>query len=271
MTHPALAGSPLRFRLLSAPTYWRCEPAWFWRSRPLPDHLLWCVLDGSGQITLGERGSDVGPGWCTVFARGETPVAGHDPRRPLLVFGMHFSLTTAAGRTPQPHEVLPADRWCRLRDRTLLAALAARSDAGYRRGDRVGVRQAELCLEQILALLWEETSAPSLGPVDAALDDIGRAIREEPIRRWTVAELAARAALSRAQFTRRFTAHFGTPPARYVARARIDRAHQLLTETHMSVTQVAATLGYTDLSHFSRHYKAHTGHPPGTTRVPSSG
>lgn len=261
MTHPALAGTALRFRLLSGPTYWRCEPAWFWRSRPLPDHLLWCVLDGSGRVTLGGRHSDVGPGWCTVFAPGETPVAGHDPRRPLLVFGMHFSLTHA-GRVPSVGEVLPAERWCRVRDRTLLTALAARSDAGFRRGDAVGLRQAELCLEQILTLLWEDSSSDPLGQVDAALDDVARAVREEPSRRWTVTELAARAALSRAQFTRRFTARFGTPPARYVARARIDRAHQLLTETHMSVTQVASTLGYTDLSHFSRVYKQHTGSTP---------
>ncbi len=30
----------------------------------------------------------------------------------------------------------------------------------------------------------------------------------------------------------------------------------------MSVAQVAITLGYTDIAHFSRQYKRHTGHPP---------
>jgi len=84
-----------------------------------------------------------------------------------------------------------------------------------------------------------------------------------------VPELAVRAALSRAQFTRRFTARFGLSPARYVARARTDRAHQLLTETSMSVTQVATTLGYTDLGYFSRQYKSHHGHPPGAVRPPA--
>jgi len=262
LAHPALAGTPLMFRLHSGPTYWRCEPEWFWWSRPLPDHLLWCVLDGSGWVTLDDRTSEAGPGWCAVFAPGETPVAGHDPKRPLLVFGMHFEVTTPSGRTPSPAEVLPAERWCRLRDRALLAALATRSDAGYRRGDRVGARQAELCLEQILGMLWEDAAGPPPGRVDAALDGLARTIRQEPTRRWTVAELAAEVALSRAQFTRRFIARFGMPPARYVARARIDRAHQLLTETHMSVTQVASTLGYTDVGYFSRQYRSHTGHPP---------
>ena len=262
MTHPALAGTRLTFRLHTGPTYWRCEPQWFWLSRPLPDYLLWCVLDGSGWVTLDDQNSDAGPGWCAVFAPGETPVAGHDPKRPLLVFGMHFELTTSSGGTPEPADVLPAERWFRLRDRALLAALAARSDAGYQRGDRVGVRQAELCLEQILGMLWEDAAGPPPGRVDAALDELARTIRQEPTRRWTVDELAAEVALSRAQFTRRFITRFGMPPARYVARARIDRAHQLLTETRMSVTQVASTLGYTDVGYFSRQYKSHTGHPP---------
>jgi transcriptional regulator GlxA family with amidase domain len=72
-----------------------------------------------------------------------------------------------------------------------------------------------------------------------------------------------RETLSRAQFTRRFIAHAGMSPARYLIRARIDRARQLLTETNMSVTQVAQTLGYPDIAYFSRQYKRHTGHPPG--------
>jgi transcriptional regulator GlxA family with amidase domain len=41
----------------------------------------------------------------------------------------------------------------------------------------------------------------------------------------------------------------------------------LLTETNMSVTQVAATLGYTDIAYFSRQYRRHTGHSPGRGRA----
>ena len=70
MSHPALAGSPLTFRLHSGPTYWRCEPEWFWLSRPLPDYLLWCVLDGSGWVRLDDRTSDAGPGRVREAAEG---------------------------------------------------------------------------------------------------------------------------------------------------------------------------------------------------------
>jgi AraC family transcriptional regulator, arabinose operon regulatory protein len=111
-------------------------------------------------------------------------------------------------------------------------------------------------------VLWEDATLPAPGPVDAALDELTRTIRHDPGRRWTVAELAGRTALSRAQFTRRFIAYTGMPPARFLIQARVDRARQLLTETDMSVTQVAVTLGYSDIGYFSRQYKRYAGHPP---------
>ena len=80
--------------------------------------------------------------------------------------------------------------------------------------------------------------------------------------------MAGRAALSRAQFTRRFVAQFGMSPAQYLIQARIDRAHQLLTETGMTVTQTAAALGYTDVPYFSRQYKQRTGRLPSDDRTP---
>ncbi|MEV0400160.1 AraC family transcriptional regulator [Actinoallomurus sp. NPDC050550] len=269
MTHllPTPYGAEIRVRPVTAPTYWRCEPGWSWHARPLPDHLLWYVLDGVGHLTLDGRRHALAAGSCVLFAPGDEPVAGHDPRRRLLVFGLHLTLSTADGAPVAPAAVVPAERCCRLRDPALAAALASRSDAAHRRGDRFGSRQSLLCLEQLLCLYWDDATRPAPERVDAALEQITQEIRQDPSRRWTVAELAARAALSRAQFTRRFTAYTGMSPARYLIRARIDRAGQLLAETNMSVGQVAATLGYTDLAYFSRQYKQCTGHPPGRRPV----
>ena len=241
-------------QLRSPPTYWRCERTWFWHPRPLARHLLWCVLDGIGSLELGGRRCDLEPGMCVVFAPGDVPTARHDPDRRLFVFGLYFDADGPA---------TPPSRWAKVRDLVLLESLARRSDTAHRRGGPLGERQTMLCLTQILCLIWEDALHPPPGPVDTALDDIGRAIRQDPSRRWTVAELAARASLSRAQFTRRFTAHTGMPPGRYVVHARIARATELLTETTMTVTQVAAALGYTDVAYFSRQYKWLTGRSPG--------
>ncbi|WP_433009408.1 helix-turn-helix domain-containing protein [Kribbella sp. CA-294648] len=258
MTHPsrsapALAG-PVGLELFSPPTFWRCEPSWSWVSRPLEDHLLWCVLDGIGRLELNGNTRELGPGVCAVFAPGDAPTARHDPRRRLLVFGMHFAVSPAG--------VVPGERWAEVGDRVLLGALARSSDTAYRRGDALGRRQAELCLEQLLGLIWDAAYSPQPSATDTAIQEVAQAIRQDPSRDWSVAEMAGQAALSRAQFTRRFVAQHGTSPAQYVIQARVERAHQLLTETGLTVTQVAAALGYTDIAYFSRQYKQRTGHSP---------
>lgn len=258
MAHPPSA--PFSLTLLSPPTYWRCEPGWSWHSRPLPDHLLWCVLDGVGEMRLDGRTTELHAGVCAVFAPGDAPVATHDPRRRLVVFGMHFEV---AGGQP----VVPPGHWQPVADRDLLAALARRCETSYQRGDALGRRQAALGLEHLICLLWEDNLHPA-GRVDRVLADIAAAIRHDPGRAWTVAELAARASLSRAQFTRRFTAYTGDPPIRYLTRARVDRARHLLTETTMSVTEVAVALGYRDVGYFGRQYKQFLGHAPSRDRRP---
>jgi AraC family transcriptional regulator of arabinose operon len=134
--------------------------------------------------------------------------------------------------------------------------------SSYRRSDPLGQRLSQLCLEQLLWLAWEDSIHPAPGRIDAALAEITHQIRADPSRRWTLAELAERTALSRAQFTRRFTAHAGTSPVRYLIDARVDQVHQVLAETNMSVSQVAATLGYADVAYFSRQYKRTTGRSP---------
>ena len=261
------AGQPLTVQLLSPPTIWRCEPGWSWVSRPLPDYLLWCVLDGIGRLELDGCARELGPGTCAVFAPGDAPSASHDPHRRQLVFGMHFQVSSAGDVEVAAADVVPGERWCELADRVLLGALARSSETAYRRGDPLGERQAELCLEQLLCQIWDSAYSPAKGATDAALEEIAQAVRQEPGRDWNVAEMAARVSLSRAQFTRRFVAQLGTSPAQYLIQARINRAHQLLTETRLSVTQIASALGYPDVAYFSRQYKQRTGNTPRDARA----
>jgi AraC-like DNA-binding protein len=223
----------------------------------LKDHLLWCVMDGRGELELDGERQELHPGVCAVFRPGDAPRATHDPHRRLLVFGMHFD--TARQAAPDP-------RWGEVMDRELLGVLARTSDASYRRQDALGRRQAELCLEQLIALIWDAVHNPGRRVTDTAVDEIARQLRQDPGRDWTVAEMASNASLSRAQFTRRFVAQFGMSPAQYLIQARIDRAHQLLTESGMTVTETAAALGYTDVPYFSRQYKQRTGRTPSQDR-----
>lgn len=69
-------------------------------------------------------------------------------------------------------------------------------------------------------------------------------IQSHPESDLCVAHLAGLCAMSPRTFTRRFTLEIGTPPAAFVAAARLDHAKRLLLTTHMSAASIAFASGY---------------------------
>jgi AraC-like DNA-binding protein len=74
-----------------------------------------------------------------------------------------------------------------------------------------------------------------------------------PIQRRRLAEVAA---LSEGAFSRFFKKATGRTLPGYVNEIRLGRAARLLTETDLSMAQVAADSGFTNMSHFNRVFLA---------------
>jgi AraC-like DNA-binding protein len=70
----------------------------------------------------------------------------------------------------------------------------------------------------------------------------------------TLSELAAASRLSRFHLIRSFTNGLGLPPHAYQIHVRIERARELLRKGAHS-GQVASLVGFSDQSHFTRHFK----------------
>src|SRR5436190_8548094 len=90
---------------------------------------------------------------------------------------------------------------------------------------------------------------------DPAISAALRDLHENPARSWTVAQLGARAGLSRAAFARRFTALVGQPPLTYLTWWRMTIAAQLLRGTDAPLAAVAARTGYTSEYAFANAFK----------------
>jgi AraC-like DNA-binding protein len=89
-----------------------------------------------------------------------------------------------------------------------------------------------------------------------------RAVHARPEHPWTMAELAAEAALSRSAFFARFSRTVGLPPMEYLLIWRMALAKQLLREAELGLDQVAHRVGYGSASAFSVAFARHTGLPP---------
>jgi transcriptional regulator GlxA family with amidase domain len=80
-------------------------------------------------------------------------------------------------------------------------------------------------------------------------------------------EVAARAGLSTRQLDRLFRTQMRTTFAAHYRAIRLARARDLLTQTSLSVTEVALAAGFASASHFSRLYARAHGYPPRRERA----
>jgi transcriptional regulator GlxA family with amidase domain len=77
-----------------------------------------------------------------------------------------------------------------------------------------------------------------------------------------VADLASIAGLSRFHFIRLFRIDTGESPRKYLLRARINRAKQMLMTSELAIGDVALQLGFYDNSHFANSFRRFFGISP---------
>lgn len=107
-----------------------------------------------------------------------------------------------------------------------------------------------------------KAQSKSSGPLQPALSEV----QAHPAGDLCVARLAALCAMSPRNFTRRFTQEIGTPPATFVAAARLDHAKRLLLTTEMSVASIAFASGYGSAEAMNHVFRIRLGVAPGDYR-----
>ncbi|MFE6050449.1 AraC family transcriptional regulator [Kitasatospora sp. NPDC056446] len=93
------------------------------------------------------------------------------------------------------------------------------------------------------------------------------AVHEEPAHPWTAEALAARAGVSRATLTRRFSTRTGRPPMAYLTWWRMTRAAGLLRDTAEPLEAVARKVGYASPYALSHAFARQFGTTPGRYRA----
>jgi len=148
-------------------------------------------------------------------------------------------------------------------------------------------------VEKYLALLYAELSARRNADtvilknvLDSWLREVDRAVNRSPdenplparmvrVRNYidahfneklTLARLARAAGISVPHFCDEFKRTFGMPPGRYVTNLRLEQADLLLHDRNLSITEIAASVGYNSLYHFSRLFKKRHGVSPRARR-----
>lgn len=266
--------------------------------RRIRDFELVLIIEGSARLWWEPVGGSIplAPGDCLFLP----------PRVPHAFYGgpgahlaVHFDFV-ARPSLVHPHMLDPTDRWVEIAD------VNARPQLALQVGDESRAPVLRLPLVSRLAPLatWIDRFRPlltmyqfnrmdeplarleSTAVIAAALRDlIGQASDERMVeglsdriatmlgtldigaRRWTVAELAARADVAVSTFRGAVLALTGESPHAWLERKRVERALHLLGQSDLAITAIAQGCGYDDAFHFSRVCRRRTRLSPKAARA----
>jgi AraC-like DNA-binding protein len=82
------------------------------------------------------------------------------------------------------------------------------------------------------------------------------------LQNLTLLELAEKHGVSLATFKRHFTKEYGTSPHSYIKTRRLEKAKELILNTDRSISDIYKEIGFEEIAHFSKSFKAHFGVNP---------
>jgi AraC-like DNA-binding protein len=152
-----------------------------------------------------------------------------------------------------------------LRADAVVADRLNRASLEFTSGESLGGE--ELLRDAIVALAVSRSGVPAVPKRldERALLDVRDYLHAHVHAPVPVAELAARASMSRFQLTRQFQRVFGLPLHAYHMQVRLTEAKHRLGRGE-SIAAVAASLGFADQSHFHRRFRGFFGVTPDTWR-----
>lgn len=260
--------------------------AWKTGSRKLLDYLLVYIAEGRGRFAVGGRIYDAVP--CDLFwIPPDTlhEMEGFPPGMhcPYVHFDLvyrkehsHWDFSIPEGMTdlaelqplmhPPLSEPMIRSLTGRIRGHTnrLVGRLIQDICAEAARAQPfAGLCMSGLMMEAVAEILRGRGGLPveymaHIPLLESAADVMVR----ECARRPSQGELAKHCQLSGSHFRYLFHRHFGCSPRTYVRRARLRKARELMVGTSLSISEIAAKVGFETVHSLSRAFRAEEGLSP---------
>lgn len=133
------------------------------------------------------------------------------------------------------------------------------------RGTHRSQVQAINSLENLLLDLEAFRNIPS-APTPSLVEIVEAYIQDHRYAPPGYAPLARQLGMAESTLRRKFREATGGPIHQFTENLRIREARRLLDETDTSIADIAASLHYSDIYYFSRHFRKLAGQPPATYR-----
>ncbi|MBE9608290.1 helix-turn-helix transcriptional regulator [Chitinilyticum piscinae] len=223
-----------------------------------PFHVLVCCDSGSGWVLAGEERLRLQAGQMAILPAGSRSGLERDPS--IASWRFSWYLLQPDERWPQLDQPQPGVSPCPDSSELYMAAALL---AGEARRPLHARPQSSAALALLTGLLQRCLEPDATHPQRSRLDTLFARIDGDPARDWRVDELAAEWGVSSSQFHRLCVAVLGHSPRDEIVARRMRRARDLLLQRRGNVGEVAALVGYAEISSFSRRFTRHFGEAPG--------
>ena len=238
------------------------------RDRHVGQDVLFC-LKGSGVVeTLGQR-LDIKAGEL-VWIANEAPHAHHaDPDDPWTLLWFRFDGPNLVALREKIFG--DAEPLVRIPEELQLPAWFDRLFVLMRGGGTGLDLRLNQMVAEFLMLVDLAVRGDDQGRLPQQLDQALLAMRADLAQGWDSDGMSELMRVSPSQIRRLFRKHLRISPHQWLLRERLTKAQTLISDSGMSIAEVAHVCGFCDVYHFSREFKRSVGTSPAAWRKQEHG
>lgn len=225
-------------------------------------YLLHFILKGKGRLSTEEGEFSLGKGEGFLISPGELTTYVADGKEPWEYLWIGVADRTEIREVLQNHGLKSGiHRFCYRDSLSYLPFLLSL----IRSGDAASYDCSMAAFYQLMNMIPAAKS--NLPRSNAVITQCYRYLESHYSDSLSVTELADHVNVSRSQLYRLFQATLGISPQRAILEFRLEKAEELVQRGGVSMTQIAFSCGFCDLSHFSKAYKEHFGIRPKASKM----
>jgi len=232
------------------------------------------LMPGGATHLVRSQGARVKPVAQTVIEGGLLPIhrlGGEQPDVDMLCGSFRYNRQSLLFSALPDYLVVSSRQWQADGQLAALIALLRSEADGQRLGARFFIDALSSALFTLILRAWLTQQAPVAGTfallTDKRLGKAWQAMLADPGHDWTIDSLASAASMSRATFMRGFVKVAGVSPWVLLTQLRMELAFNLLHQSRLSLTDIAAQAGYQSQAAFSKKFKETYGEAPGRLRT----
>ena len=221
---------------------WQISP------RYIKDYELVFVIEGLGNITVGERSIPVCAGDLVCFRPNVKHSLYLDKKPYMTFYALHFQISDEELLSGIPDHI-------HITDSHWLEVLIKGLYDEYRNKGYLCEWKREIALQRLLCEILSQLHVEQTPIESKRIGQVLEYIHEDPFREYSLDMLMIRSNIKKTLFLQSFRKITGTTPTQYIIALRLEIACELLIETDLSISDISQRCGFSDPFYFSRCFK----------------